>query len=101
MEAHPIQRRVQDLFVACLKAHDFVGRFANKSIRIASLHGSFQKEDVVHGVVPRGGCTICLRIRFRVCVSHLITTPHSPLRSPPLHSTTRVPSPHPSPHTSF
>src|SRR5205814_8319599 len=41
-----------------------------------AMDGSCQKEIVDHGVVPRGGGTVVIRVRLRVCGGHLISTAH-------------------------
>ena len=40
------------------------------------MHGRLKKEDIVHGMVASGGCTIVVRVRLRVCGSHLIRAAH-------------------------
>src|SRR5882757_3149627 len=76
MKAHPVQRRMQKFFVTCLKAHQLIGWFSNESLRVTAMHGRLKKEDIVHGMVSSGGCTIVVRVRLRVCGGHLIRAPH-------------------------
>src|SRR5260370_33033100 len=55
MKAHPVQRRIEEFFVARLKAHQVIRRFSNESLRETSMHLCLQKEDIAHGTVPSAG----------------------------------------------
>ena len=58
MKAHPVQRRMEEFFIASFKAHQLIGRFSSESLRVVAMHGRLKKEDIVHGMVSSGGCAI-------------------------------------------
>ncbi len=90
MKAHPIQRRIEEFFIAGLKAHQLVGRFSNESLRVTAMHGRLKKEDIVHGMVASGGGAIIVRIRLGVCGSHLIRAAHRCLGRSCFHRAVRL-----------
>ena len=60
MKAHPVQRRIEEFFIARFKAHQLIGRFSNESLRVTAMHGRLKKEDIVHGMIPSGGFAIAV-----------------------------------------
>ena len=50
-----------------LKPMAVVGSLADEGFRVLALHGCFEKEDVVHGVIARGGSAVGFGVGLRVC----------------------------------
>ncbi len=80
MKAHPIQRRLHNLFIPGLESHLLVGHIPDKGFWVFSMHCRIQKEHVVHGMVACRSGYIRLAVCFRVGRSHAVGTAHGRLR---------------------
>src|SRR5271165_4517289 len=79
MEAYPVERRMHKLFVARFETHLLVRRLSNERLRITAVHSRFEKEHVVHRVIPRSRGAIGFRIGRRIRWAHPVSAPHSGL----------------------